>query len=214
MRGALVPMKDLASAKVRLSDRLSPDERSELALAMFTDVLNACRESALFDVIGVVSADPDIFWHARELGAKPIAEPATLSGLNDSLRFGQRYLARRVAVAELLILPADIPLVRPEDLRAVIDALGDAGPAVTVVRAGDDGTNALALRPPEVIDMHFGPQSADAHLAAARAAGIEPVELHVERLRFDVDAAADVAALPTLDVGAATRGWIDSRMSG
>jgi 2-phospho-L-lactate guanylyltransferase len=204
-------MKDLTSAKVRLADRLSPVERSELALAMFTDVINTCRESALFDVIGVVSSDSDIFWHARELGAKPIAEPATLRGLNDGLRFGQRYLARRVAVSELLILPADIPLVRAEDLRAVIDALAESDRAVALARANDGGTNALAIRPPEAIDMHFGEQSADAHMAAARTAGITPVELDLEHLRFDVDSPADVDALSTLDVGAATRGWLDAR---
>jgi 2-phospho-L-lactate guanylyltransferase len=211
MRGALIPMKDLTSAKVRLADRLSPEERTELALAMFTDVINACRESALFDIIGVVSSDSDIFWHARELGAKPIAEPATLRGLNDGLRFGQRYLARRVAVSELLILPADIPLVRAEDLRAIIDVLGGADRAVTLVRANDGGTNALAIRPPEAIDMHFGEQSADAHIAAARAANITPVELDLARLRFDVDSPADVDALATFDLGAATRGWLDAR---
>jgi 2-phospho-L-lactate guanylyltransferase len=211
MRGALIPMRDLEGAKGRLSDVLSPLERSELALAMFTDVVTACRESALFDIIGVVSGDSDVFWHARELGAKPIAEPKTLSGLNDSLRFGQRYLARRVGVTELLIVPADVPLAQPDDMCAVVEALRRGDSAVVIVRAGDDGTNALAMRPAEAIDMHFGGRSADAHVAAAREAGIEPRELAIERLRFDVDSAADVASLAARELGAATRGWVDAR---
>jgi 2-phospho-L-lactate guanylyltransferase (CobY/MobA/RfbA family) len=79
------------------------------------------------------------------------------------------------------------------------------------VRSRDNGTNALALRPPEAVDMHFGRDSADAHRTAALAAGIEIVELDLERLAYDIDSADDLGALPGLPVGAATRGWIEAR---
>jgi 2-phospho-L-lactate guanylyltransferase (CobY/MobA/RfbA family) len=39
------------------------------------------------------------------------------------------------------------------------------------------GTNGLLLWPPDVIDPHFGGDSHDAHVAAARAAGATVVEL-------------------------------------
>ncbi len=211
MRGALIPMKDLAGAKMRLADVLDRNERSELALAMLTDVIEACRTSACFDVIAVVSSDSEVFWHARELGAKPLAEPATLSGLNDGLTFAQRYMARRVAVAELVILPADIPLVRADDVRAVVDALGAHGERAAIVRARDNGTNALAMRPPEAVPMRFGRSSADAHVAAAREGGVEMIEIVNERLAFDVDAPEDLEALASLPVGAATAGWLEAR---
>ena len=55
-----------------------------------------------------------------------------------------------VGVGSTMILPADIPLVRAEDVREVVDALGD-GARVVMVRAGDNGTNALAMRPVETI---------------------------------------------------------------
>lgn len=211
MRGALIPMKELAGAKMRLADVLDRDARAELALAMLTDVIEACRASARFDVIAVVSSDSEVFWHARGLGAKPLAEPATLSGLNDGLTFAQRYLARRVAVAELVILPADIPLVRPDDVRAIVDALGARDGRAVIVRARDNGTNALAMRPPEALPMRFGRNSADAHLSAARDASIEAVELANQRLAFDVDAPEDLDALASLPVGAATAGWLEAR---
>jgi 2-phospho-L-lactate guanylyltransferase len=211
MRGALIPMKDLAGAKMRLADVLDRNERSELALAMLTDVIEACRASGRFDVIAVVSSDSEVFWHARELGAKPLAEPATLSGLNDGLTFAQRYMARRVAVAELVILPADIPLVRADDVRAVVDALGAHGERAAIVRARDNGTNALAMRPPAAVPRRFGRSSADAHVAAAREGGVEMIELANERLAFDVDAPEDLEALASLPVGAATAGWLEAR---
>jgi 2-phospho-L-lactate guanylyltransferase len=205
-------MKDLAGAKMRLADMLDRDARAELALAMLTDVIVACTESGLFDVIAVVSSDSEVFWHARELGAKPLAEPATMDGLNDSLTFGQRYLARRVAASELVILPADVPLIRPDDVRAVVEGLAHAeAPRAVIVRARDNGTNALALRPPEAVPMRFGPGSADAHIAAARDAGVETIELAIERLGFDVDAPEDLDELASLPVGAATAGWLAAR---
>jgi 2-phospho-L-lactate guanylyltransferase len=205
-------MKELAQAKMRLAHVLDQNERSELALAMLTDVVIACRESGLFDEIAVIGNDSEVAWHVRELGAKPIAEPATLNGLNESLTFGQRYLARRVAVHELLIVPADIPLVRDHDIREVIDALAEAsGARVVLVRSRDNGTNALALRPPEAIDMRFGRNSADAHRAAADAAGVEVIDLTNRRLAFDVDAPEDLDELTARECGAATAGWIEAR---
>jgi 2-phospho-L-lactate guanylyltransferase (CobY/MobA/RfbA family) len=84
---------------------------------------------------------------------------------------------------------------------------------VVLVRAGDNGTNALGLRPPEVVPMRFGVDSASAHRSEAEAAGADVVELELERLVFDVDAAGDVATLASRAVGAATRGWIDARAS-
>jgi 2-phospho-L-lactate guanylyltransferase (CobY/MobA/RfbA family) len=59
--------------------------------------------------------------------------------------------------------------------------------------------------------MRFGRDSADAHIAEARGAGIDVVDLDIERLRFDVDAPEDVEALASLPVGAATAGWLEAR---
>lgn len=211
MRVALIPMKGLADAKMRLADMLDGRERSELVLAMLTDVIAACRESSCFQDIAVVTADSEVCWHARELGAKPLAEPATLLGLNDGLTFAQRYIGRRMGASEMVILPADVPLARADDVRSVFAALDGGDPRIVIVRARDGGTNALAMRPVEAIPMRFGRDSADAHIAEARAAGIEVVEVAVERLQFDVDEPEDVEALASLPVGAATGSWLAAR---
>ena len=219
MRAALIPMKELAQAKQRLAPLLDARERAELALAMLTDVIGACVDSGSFDLVSVVSADSEVCWHARELGARPIVEPATLrtetglQALNAGLTFAQRYLARRIGATELLIVPADIPLASPGDLYAVVAALGEEAPRAVVVPSADNGTNALAMRPAEALPMRFGPDSADAHVAAAHDAGLGVVTLEIEGLRFDVDSEEDLRALPSLACGAATRGWLDARAS-
>ena len=211
MRAALIPMKDFAGAKMRLADVLDRDARMELARAMLVDVIDACRDSGCFELIAVVSGDSEVFWQARESGAKPVAEPATLGGLNDSVTFGSRYLGRRAGASEIVILPADLPLVQGEDVRAVVDAMAGEGPRVVVVRARDNGTNALGLRPPEAIGFRYGIDSSDAHIAAAREAGVDVVVLENERLAFDVDAPADLEMLTSLPVAAATAGWLAAR---
>ena len=53
------------------------------------------------------------------------------------------------------------------------------------------GTNALGLRPPEVIDFAFGPGSRDAHRAAAEAAGARYEEVD-GALAVDLDTADDL----------------------
>lgn len=212
MLAALIPMKELALAKMRLAEALDRGARADLALAMLTDVITACHESDLFDSIHVVSSDSDVRWHAHDLGAAPIAEPRTLAGLNDAIAFGQRYLVSRTRVDELLILPADIPLIRADDLRTVVHALNAvAGARAVIVRAFDGGTNALALRPPESVAPRFGQHSADGHAAAALAADIGFEELTIERISFDVDEPADLEALAGLPLGAATAGWVEAR---
>lgn len=213
MRAALIPMKELAQAKMRLADVLDRAARAELALAMLTDVLEACTQSGVFDVIAVVSNDSEVCWHARDHGAKPLVEPATLGGgLNPGLTFAQRYLGRRVAVSELVILPADVPLVGADDVCAVVEALvATDTPRAVLVRSRDNGTNALALRPPEAIAPNYGRNSGDAHRAAAEAAGIEIVELDLPRLAFDVDAPEDLDEMAGMPLGAATAGWLDAR---
>jgi 2-phospho-L-lactate guanylyltransferase len=212
MRVALIPMAGLAAAKTRLASALDADARAGLSLAMLTDVLAACTKSGCFDRIAVVSDDDAVLEHAHDAGASALPEPATLSdGLNGGLEFARGRLARDGA-NEIVIFPADIPLARAADVRSVVDAF-DAAPQqrVVLVRSRDNGTNALAMRPARAIPMRFGPNSADAHRAAAAAAGITVVEVRNERIARDVDGPDDLAGLGRRTVGAATRAWLAAR---
>ena len=53
------------------------------------------------------------------------------------------------------------------------------------------GTNALLLAPPDIIDVHFGGDSRDAHASAAAAAGARLVELDGP-LTVDLDTPDDL----------------------
>ncbi|HXF51861.1 MAG TPA: 2-phospho-L-lactate guanylyltransferase [Dehalococcoidia bacterium] len=201
MKWALIPVKDLRTAKERLGGTLSERDRERLALAMLRDVIAAAAQ--VVDGVAVVSRDSEALWTARDAGATPLLESAQASGLNAALESASRSLMRRRSCDTLLIVHADVPLARAYDLRGVLDALIDS-PCVVAVRSHDGGTNALALRPPDAIRLRFGPRSFDAHAEEAEAAGVRFVSLQNERIAFDVDRPEDLMALLARRPGGAT----------
>jgi 2-phospho-L-lactate guanylyltransferase len=95
--------------------------------------------------------------------------------------------------AGMLALPADIPLVRPEDIGAVLTA-GAGVPGFTIVPAHDRrGSNAVLCRPATAVPLRFGDDSFVPHLAAARTAGIEPIVAQRPGIALDLDRPEDIA---------------------
>ena len=91
-------------------------------------------------------------------------------------------------------VPADLPLVTPEDIGAVLHAHGEA-PAVTLSPSHDErGSNAVASSPPDLLPLRFGDDSFLPHLQRARALGIEPQIVRRPGLALDIDTPDDLAA--------------------
>lgn len=188
---ALIPVR--AAGKERLAPVLTPEQREVLVRAMLTDVIAALHGSGLLRTVAVVSPDTAILSLAAGLGARPIAEPAPGRGLNAALALG---LADRAAAGAeaVLIVPADLPQMRADDVAALLAAL-PAAPCVRAVPAADGGTSALVLRPPDVIAPAFGPDSFARHAAAARTAGAAFQPLALAALERDLDRPEDLARL-------------------
>ena len=168
--------------------RARPRERAELALAMLTDVIDACRESGCFDVIAVRQQ------RQRGLLARARARREAARRAGDARRRPERGPHLRAALprrgasrsSELVILPADVPLVRADDIRAVVDALaGDDAPRAVLVRSRDNGTNALGAAPAGGRRRCASAATAPTPIAPPReAAGIEVVELELRAPRL------------------------------
>jgi 2-phospho-L-lactate guanylyltransferase len=188
------------TAKSRLAPVLTDVERSQLALAMLADVLDAAAPTRLAGRIAVVDTAAAQTL-AAEHGALVVPDPR--AGMNGAVRAGVRAALDRGARA-VLITPGDIPLVEPADLELAVEAA--SRPRVVVV--GRDrqgvGTNALLLRPPSVIRPVFGIDSARHHLYLARVSGVPTVQITSSRLGFDVDHPADLAELRLRRPGGAT----------
>lgn len=184
----VVPVKDLRGTKSRLAPVLYPAARAVLTLYMMGRVVTRALEAGV-DAVGVVSPDPIVLDEALKRGATPLVQNSR--GLNPALEEGRLWATQNGASA-LLVLPADLPLIEPEDVLAVLAGAASA-PVVVTPDGARSGTNALLLRPPDVLPFLFGPESFEAHL---RAAGDRDVEVRVcenGHLSFDLDTAGDLA---------------------
>lgn len=192
---AVVPVKDLWGTKSRLSPILNPGARAGLTLYMMGRVVDALLEAGV-ESVGVVSPDPVVLQTADEHGAVPLTQAS--EGLNPALEEGRTWAVKQGA-SRLLVLPADLPLLEAEDVRAVLrvsDDVPDDTPFVVISPdAARAGTNALLLHPPDAIPFSFGEGSYDAHVRSAVERGID-IEVHERpHLAFDLDTGEDLAHL-------------------
>jgi 2-phospho-L-lactate/phosphoenolpyruvate guanylyltransferase len=187
---AVVPVKDLQGTKSRLAPILDPGARAGLTLYMMGRVVAAIRSSGVEDVC-VVSPDRIVLNEAQRRGATPLVQESR--GLNPALEEG-RLRALEFGASTLLILPADLPLLDEDDVRAVLQAA--EGHSVVISPDGaQSGTNALLTRPPDAMPFAFGPDSFEAHLEAARSRGLAFKVCERSHLAFDLDTAGDLACL-------------------
>ena len=172
---AIIPVGSFVGGKSRLGESLDAEERLDLVDGLLAHTIAAALGvERLVDVL-VVSPDRDVRGRASELGARTLRQRSR--GLNKGLREGLADVVAGGADA-VLILPIDLPFVSPAELARVIEPLEAHDPVVVLVtdRHGT-GTNLLGLRPPDAIDVAFGPGSRLAHRGAAAAGGITYVEV-------------------------------------
>jgi 2-phospho-L-lactate guanylyltransferase len=189
---AIIPVGTLEGAKTRLAGTLDAEERHDLVEDLLArTVTSALAVASLHDVL-VVSPDRDVLTRAAEIGARTLRQRTR--GLNAGLNEARADVVAGGADV-IVVLPIDLPFVTAEAVAAVIDPLLAAGTIATQVILVTDrhgtGTNALALRPPGVIDFCFGPESRRAHRAAAEAAGATYSEVG-GALTVDLDTPEDL----------------------
>ena len=192
---AVVPVKDLAGTKSRLTPILDPAGRAGLTIYMMGRVICALLEAGIEDTC-VVSPDRLVLQKAGEKGAEVLHQESR--GLNPALEEGRRWALGRGASA-LLVLPADLPLLEAEDVRAVISC-GKEEPSVVISSdATNAGTNALLLRPPDLFPFAFGPGSFGKHRRTAEESNIPMTVCERTHLAFDLDTKEDFARLRSLE---------------
>jgi 2-phospho-L-lactate guanylyltransferase len=188
---AVVPVKDLWGTKSRLKPILNPGARAGLTLYMMGRVVSAISDAGVENVC-VVCPDRIVLDEAIKRGATPLLQESR--GLNPALEEGRRWAMERGG-SSLLVLPADLPLLDTEDVRAVLDGIGEEGSIVISPDGTRAGTNALLLCPTDVLPFAFGPGSYEAHLRAAQERGLDVRVCERPHLAFDLDTADDLARL-------------------
>lgn len=187
---AIVPVGAIDGAKSRLGAVLDAEERRDLALRLAEGTIRAALATPGIDETLVVTPDDEVRDLARLAGARPLRQRSR--GLNDGLREA-RDEAIAGGASAVLVLPIDIPAIGPDLLAPLVALAEDAtGPLVAIVPDRHErGTNALLLKPPDVIDFCFGGDSKSAHVEAARARGAR-VEVLDGPLTLDLDTPEDL----------------------
>jgi 2-phospho-L-lactate guanylyltransferase len=157
--------------------------------------LRALIESACFEGIVVVSRDATALALAATEGVEALREQGEPE-LNLALE-AARELALSRGAAGLLVLASDLPLVDAEAIRRAVAAADEAA-VVVVPDRRNEGTNALLLRPADVIDFGFGGLSSQRHLGFARQAGVVARLAPIDNLGFDIDLPEDLHDLESL----------------
>jgi 2-phospho-L-lactate/phosphoenolpyruvate guanylyltransferase len=183
--------------RARGKSRLPAEIRTEVALAMLGDVVEAA--AAVGDV-RVVTDDAAARLVAAELGAEVVDDPG--GGQGGAVSAG---LAGAEGIC--LVVNADLPRARPSDLNAL--AVPPRLGRVAIVEAADGTTNALGLPLAEVFQPLYGTDSAGQFRAHAVALDLPFEDLALPNLVDDVDTLADLERVGTRS-GTRTRAILEA----
>jgi 2-phospho-L-lactate guanylyltransferase len=184
---ALIAVKERSRCKTRLADVLGPPERIDLVRSMLTAVLAAAGNAQTVHQVIVISPERDTV----------PAEIPVLADTGESLNTAliqAHTMVREFGCHEIVVLPADLPLITSAEIDELVRA-GRAGGFAMATDAAGIGTNALCLISTQPFRFQFGPDSRRLHLQEAQRLGSSPQVVHLAGLEFDVDSSADLDLL-------------------
>jgi 2-phospho-L-lactate guanylyltransferase len=187
---AIVPVKPLRYGKSRLASVLTQDERAALNTRLLTHTVDTLRSIPEIDQVLVISRDPAALALARDHGARTVQEngaPELNRALARATVIAKSYILRGV-----LIVPADLPLLTAEDVRAMMERAKDPPVVVVAPDRHRQGTNALLISPVGLIGYDFGPGSFQRHCERALQIGARLEICELPSLALDVDLPEDL----------------------
>lgn len=187
---AIIPAKPLYRAKSRLARALKSSERAALVRSMLLHTLDVLSVVKGITGIVVVSTDRAVHEITREKNAIALVE--TGSGLNSAVLQAKEWLVSQHDAPAVLIVPLDLPLLTTSDIESMLDlAFGETCVVIAPDRR-DEGSNALLLRPPDVITPAFGPSSFETHRMRATARNIPVRAYRSATIALDIDLPDDL----------------------
>jgi 2-phospho-L-lactate guanylyltransferase len=184
---AVIPVKRFSKAKTRLC--LSEDKTVELCKTMLESVLDAVSKSAINKIV-LVSKDEDALKIGKKYGVEQIFEHAE-NGVNAAVALSERYLLENDFAASI-VLPQDIPLIRPQDISSLLGFYRNSKSLLVVPSRKFDGTNALLRSPVNVVETHYDEDSYKIHLNTGKARNIPTSFVLISRIMWDVDDRQDI----------------------
>jgi 2-phospho-L-lactate guanylyltransferase len=187
---AIVPVKPLRWGKSRLAGVLSQEERKDLNSHLLIHTLETLNAIPEIEHVLVISRDPAALSLARSHGARTVQENGAPE-LNIALARAT-IVAKNYSTSGVLIMPADLPLITPEDVRAILDLAKDPPVVVLVPDRHRSGTNALLVCPVGLIEYDFGPGSFQRHCERANQVGARLEICELPSIALDMDLPEDL----------------------
>jgi 2-phospho-L-lactate/phosphoenolpyruvate guanylyltransferase len=187
---AIVPVKPLRYGKSRLAEVLTQEERADLNRRLLAHTLDTLTAIPELEHVLVISRDQAALSLAREHGARTVQEHGAPQ-LNVALARAT-VVARNYATQGVLIVPADLPLISAEDVRAMLEKATDPPVVVVAPDRRREGTNALLVCPAGLIEYEYGPGSFQRHCRRAAQAGARLEICEMPSLALDMDLPEDL----------------------
>ncbi|HZV49796.1 MAG TPA: 2-phospho-L-lactate guanylyltransferase [Candidatus Dormibacteraeota bacterium] len=191
----VVLIKGFDEAKQRLRPALGPAQRRELAERNARLALAAAGAG---DRVLAVCGSEAAARLAGDAGAEVLLEDRP-GGQNLAARRGIEH-ARTGGAGAVLLLSSDLPLVSRGTIASMLAAARRMeGPvAMAAPAVGRGGTNALYLRPPDALGLHFGDDSLEKFARDAADRGVRFELYESPDLALDLDEPADLEELRRL----------------
>jgi len=183
----VIPVKG-ENPKGRLSPLLEPKQRRQLQVAMLEDTLQTLIRAKMVGHTFVVSSDADILAFVRRYGANSISESRD-AGVNAAVNRG---LEETASFDRQLVIPADLPLLSVEDLKAGPMLAREGAQVVISPSETFDGTNMLLLTRGIGLPLHYDDDSFRKHFASATARRLRVAVYYSRGVGFDVDKPSDL----------------------
>lgn len=196
---AIIPVKPLLRGKSRLARVFTNEERVDLNRQLLENTINTLKNIPEIEHVLVVSRDQAALSLAREKGAKTVQEngdPDLNIALTRATIVAKTYTTRGV-----LIVPADLPFITPEDIYTILKKAGDPPVVIVAPDRHKNGTNAMLVSPAGLIEYEYGPDSFRKHCLRAKEAGARLEICELPSLELDLDIPEDLLELESeLDI--------------
>jgi 2-phospho-L-lactate guanylyltransferase len=185
----IVPVKSIHQGKSRLAGILNESERASLNKAMLTNLLQVLRSSDAFSGVVIVSHDSEAKNLAEDFTFEYFEEQSPYS-LNTAIESACRYSSDRGAT-EILILPADLPLLNLQSLESLLKRNIDPPVVVIAPDRREEGTNSLLINPLNGFSFRYGENSFSKHQKIAQEHQYRVVVVHDLGTELDLDLPED-----------------------
>jgi 2-phospho-L-lactate guanylyltransferase len=192
---SIVPVREFADTKIRLSSNLSREDRASLSKALLKRVVVANQKSKVNEILVVTPTPDEVTVFLRDFGKiRAISESIPHGGVNSAMNDGIEEIRKLSGESKILLMPSDLPFLSSKVINRGIRLL-DEYDLIINPSEKRDGTNLLAFRLSKMIPFHYDDDSFSKHKKEAEERKLKFLITEWREFSFDVDDPDDLNSL-------------------